>query len=63
MISRHEHLDAVYSVTPHPNLPSVVLTASADGCVYTIDTREPYKRGESVFLHSWVSKDRQLIQF
>ena len=49
-ISQHEHLDAVYSVAPHPTMPSVVITASEDGCVYTVDTREPYRRGESFLL-------------
>lgn len=47
LISHHEHLDAVYSVSPHPTLPSVVITASEDGCVYTIDTRQPCRRGKS----------------
>lgn len=54
-ISHHEHLDAVYSVAPHPTLPSVVITASEDGCVYTVDTREPYRRGEAL--------DTQLVTF
>lgn len=44
LVSKYEHCDAIYSVAPHPSSPSIVLSASEDGCVYTIDTRQPHRR-------------------
>ena len=40
-MSTFSHLDSVYCIDAHPTSPSVVVTASEDGCVYIVDTREP----------------------
>jgi hypothetical protein len=41
-VSVHRHSEAVYSISPHPLSPSMIVTASEDGIVRTIDSRLPH---------------------